>query len=81
MSDKKVGTDVGTVDVKIPATLYKKVKKRIEGTDFKSVSDYVTYVLREVLTDAEDGTAKEPYFSKKDEKKIKDRLRSLGYID
>ena len=81
MGNRKMGTNVGTTEVSIPTTLYTKVQKRIEGTDFKSVSDYVSYVLREVLVDADDSTAKEPYYSKKDEEKIKDRLRSLGYLD
>jgi Arc/MetJ-type ribon-helix-helix transcriptional regulator len=81
MKNKKMATDVGTIDVRIPATLYKKVQKRIEGTDFKDASDYVSYVLREVLTEADESTAKEQHFSKRDEEKIKDRLRSLGYLD
>jgi Arc/MetJ-type ribon-helix-helix transcriptional regulator len=72
--DKKYTT------VSIPRPLYEKIKKQIEGTGFTSVSDYVTYVLREVLASIEEED-KEDVFSKEEEEKIKARLRALGYID
>ncbi len=40
--------------VSIPTALAAKIKGRIEGTGFTSVSDYVTYVLREVLASLEE---------------------------
>jgi Arc/MetJ-type ribon-helix-helix transcriptional regulator len=64
--------------VSIPTPLFKKVEERIEGTGFTSVSGYVTYVLREVVSEEEEGT--EP-FTKEDEERVKERLRALGYID
>ncbi len=64
--------------VSIPTTLFKKIERRIEGTGFTSVSSYVTYVLREIL--AEDENGKEP-FSKEDEERVKERLRALGYLE
>ena len=64
--------------VSIPAPLFKKVEERIKGTGFTSVSGYVTYVLREVVTEEEDEA--EP-FSKEDEERVKERLRALGYLD
>ena len=45
MSESKYTT------VSIPTQLFEKLKKRIEKTDFTSVSDYVTYVLRELVSD------------------------------
>ncbi len=66
--------------VSIPVPLYEKIKKRIEGTGFKSVSDYVTFVLREVLASLEE-EEKEEAFSQEQEEKVKDRLRALGYLD
>jgi len=66
--------------VSIPTQLYEKIKKRIEGTGFTSVSDYVTYVLREVLASLEE-EEKEEAFSPEEEEKVKERLRALGYID
>ncbi len=65
--------------IAIPTPLAEKIKKRIEGTGFNSLSSYVTYVLREVISgmeeDADEG------FSKEDEERVKDRLRALGYLD
>ncbi len=66
--------------VSIPVQLYEKIKERIEGTGFTSVSDYVTYVLREVLASLEE-EEKEEVFSKEEEEKVKERLRALGYLD
>ncbi|AGK61896.1 hypothetical protein Asulf_01930 [Archaeoglobus sulfaticallidus PM70-1] len=66
--------------VSIPKPLYDKIKSRIEGTGFTSVSDYVTYVLREVLASLEEED-KEEVFSEEEEEKVKERLRALGYLD
>jgi len=65
--------------VSIPKPLYDKIKARIEGTGFTSVSDYVTYVLREVLASLEE--EEEEVFSEEEEEKVKERLRALGYLD
>lgn len=62
--------------VSIPTPLFKKVEERIKETGFTSVSSYVTYVLREIVAEEEE----EP-FTKEDEKRVKARLRALGYID
>ena len=71
--DKKFTT------VSIPTPLADKIKKRIEGTGFTSLSSYVTYVLREVISNMEEET--DEAFSKEDEEKVKERLRALGYLD
>jgi Arc/MetJ-type ribon-helix-helix transcriptional regulator len=63
----------------IPTSLAEKIKKRIEGTEFTSLSSYVTYVLREVISEIEDDRTEA--FSKEDEERVKERLRSLGYLD
>jgi len=65
--------------VSIPKTLYNRIKRLIRNTGFKSVSDYVTYVLREVVAMHEAESYEEP-FTKEDLEEIKRRLRSLGYI-
>ncbi len=65
--------------VSIPAPLFKKIEERIRDTGFTSVSSYVTYVLREII--AEETQEEEEPFSEEDEKRVKDRLRALGYID
>jgi len=64
--------------VSIPTPLFAKIEARIKGTGFTSVSSYVTYVLREVVSEEEEEA--EP-FSKEDEERVKERLRALGYLD
>ena len=65
--------------ISIPTPLADKIKKRIEGTGFHSLSSYVTYVLREVISNIDE--EEEEAFTKEDEEKVKDRLRALGYLD
>lgn len=75
----------GYSTISIPKPLADKIKKRCEGTGFNSLSGYVTYVLRQVISNIEDKekTTKQPQeaFSQDEERKVKERLRSLGYLD
>ena len=66
--------------ISIPTPLADKIKKRIEGTGFTSLSSYVTYILREVLSGMNEEEDEEA-FTKEDEERVKDRLRALGYLD
>lgn len=66
--------------ISIPTPLAEKIKKRIEGTGFNSLSSYVTYVLREVISSTSE-EEHEDAFTKEDEEKVKERLRALGYLD
>jgi Arc/MetJ-type ribon-helix-helix transcriptional regulator len=75
MSDEKKYTTVS-----IPVQLAEKIEKRIKNTGFNSVSSYVTYVLREILSSLEE-EKKEEVFTKEEEEKVKERLRALGYLD
>jgi len=72
--DKKYTT------ISIPTPLAEKIKKQIEGTGFNSLSSYVTYVLRQLVSSTERDEHRNG-FTKEDEEKIKERLRNLGYID
>jgi Arc/MetJ-type ribon-helix-helix transcriptional regulator len=67
--------------VSIPKPLAEKVKERMKGTGFSSVSAYVTYVLRQVLSSIEQEEREKQAFTKEEEEKVKQRLRDLGYID
>jgi Arc/MetJ-type ribon-helix-helix transcriptional regulator len=78
MAEEKENKKFTTIS--IPFQLAEKIKKRIEGTGFHSLSSYVTYVLREVISGIENEEEEEA-FSKEDEEKVKDRLRALGYLD
>jgi len=80
MSDK--------VTLKIPRQLYDKLKAIIDETGYSSVTEFVVYVLRDLVSSEE--------FAVKEEKKnkneiaelteeevmaIKKRLRNLGYME
>ncbi|MBY8989931.1 MAG: CopG family transcriptional regulator [Candidatus Lokiarchaeota archaeon] len=67
--------------VSIPKPLAKKIKERMKGTGFASVSSYVTYILRQVLSSIEEEERSKQAFTKEEEEKVKSRLRDLGYID
>lgn len=66
------------IPVSIPASLFDKIKERVAGTEFSSVSEYITFVLRQVLAEAESDQSP---FTKEEREKIKERLRALGYLD
>jgi len=68
-----------TASIQIPNSLFKKLEEKIKGTSFVSVSNYVTFLLREIMAETEQ-RHKEP-FSKEEEEKVTDRLRALGYIE
>ena len=65
--------------VSIPVTLYERIKKIIEGTGFTSVSQFVTYVLREVVASYEAQQGEEP-FTEEEKREILEKLRRLGYL-
>ncbi len=64
--------------ITIPTSLYKKIEEKIKGTEFSSVSSYVTKILREKLSEEEKSAE---VFTPEEEEKIKARLKALGYID
>jgi Arc/MetJ-type ribon-helix-helix transcriptional regulator len=74
----KEKSDVEFENVAIPKSIVDKIKKRIEQTDFDSVSSYISYVLEEVLSEDDE---EEAVFSKEDEERVKERLKALGYMD
>ncbi len=65
------------VSITIPKELYERAKRYVEesGGSFGSVEELVEFVLREVLSEEEEYT-----LTPEEEEKIKERLRSLGYI-
>ena len=67
--------------VEIKKEIEKALQKRVESTDeFKSVEEYVNYVLKQVVEKLE-GEQEESTYSEEDEKKVKERLKALGYLD
>jgi|TARA_B100001971_G_C18007844_1_gene440767 Arc/MetJ-type ribon-helix-helix transcriptional regulator len=62
------------IAIPVPAPLVRKIENRIKGTNFKSVSNYLEYLLTEILAD-EAGEETE------DLNTAKDDLKEMGYID
>ncbi|MCI4357832.1 MAG: CopG family transcriptional regulator [Thermoplasmata archaeon] len=60
----------------IPEEVAADIERRIQGSGFASVDAFVGYVLARLLERPSDVP-----FSEEDEQRIRDRLRSLGYID
>lgn len=66
------------VTIKIPKVLYNRIKEAIEDTGFSSVTDFIVYVLRDVISEKTDEPA--PSLSRDEIEAIKRRLKSLGYL-
>lgn len=66
----------GVRTVRIPEETAKKLELRLKGSAFDSVDAFVAFVLGR-LVEEEGG----PGFTEEDERVLKERLRSLGYID
>jgi hypothetical protein len=66
------------VTIKIPRALYNSLKKMIDGTGFNSVTDFIIYLLRDIVSSGkiEQDTA----LSQKEIEAIRKRLKSLGYL-
>ena len=60
--------------ITIPTPLFDKLKEKIKSTGFSSVSDYVTYILRETVTEIELRKA-----GKDKTESVIEKLRALGY--
>ncbi|MFW9821475.1 MAG: CopG family transcriptional regulator [Candidatus Thorarchaeota archaeon] len=79
MSEEEHKVEYTTVS--IPKPLAEKIRERMKGTGFSSVSSYVIYILRQVLSSIESEERSKQAFTREEEEKVKQRLRDLGYID
>jgi len=79
LTEKKAGmTMEKRKTIEVPEALYDRIGARIRGTEFASVSDYVTRVIRERL--AVEENQKPQGYTKEEEEKVKARLKALGYL-
>lgn len=67
------------VTIKIPRPLYEKLGAAIEGAGYDSVTDFVVYVLRDIVSTHAQADPEKPY-SQQELEAVKERLRSLGYL-
>ena len=66
------------VTIKIPKLLYNRISEIIEETGFSSVTDFIVYVLRDVIAMRSDESTKN--LNQKEIASIRQRLKSLGYL-
>jgi Arc/MetJ-type ribon-helix-helix transcriptional regulator len=66
------------VTVKIPRPLYRKIQHVVEGSGFNSPTDFIVYVLRDVMGEAEERSG--ATFSKDEIEDLKRKLKKLGYL-
>ena len=78
------------VTVKIPRPLYRKIQAVVEGSGFNSPTDFIVYVLRDLMGVTEDhGKAgakaehtleRTPEYTKEELEELKRKLKNLGYL-
>lgn len=66
------------VTIKIPRPLYRKVEQVVEGSGFNSPTDFIVYVLRDLMGDAETRASNELGAAELDA--LKQKLKKLGYL-
>ncbi len=66
------------VTVKIPRPLYRKIQQVVEGSGFNSPTDFIVYVLRDLMGEAEASQAAE--FNQDELEDVKRKLKNLGYL-
>jgi hypothetical protein len=70
-------TSGGERTIRIPEEVAHDLERRIAGSGFATVDAFVSFVLSRLL----EQPAGDSPFSEEEERQIKERLRSLGYID
>lgn len=63
--------------ISISKQLSDKLKEKLKGTPFHTVSSYITFVMRLILLESENS---KDAITKKDEENVKTKLKKLGYI-
>jgi Arc/MetJ-type ribon-helix-helix transcriptional regulator len=76
----KADSDITTIH--LPKELADRIRRRLKESDFKSMDDYVAYVLGQILDEIEGAKSPktEEVFSKKEQGDVEEHLRSLGYM-
>lgn len=66
------------VTVKIPRPLYRKIQQVVDGSGFNSPTDFIVYVLRDLMGEADE--THKPEFNPDELEEIKRKLKNLGYL-
>jgi hypothetical protein len=71
----------GDVTLKIPRPLYERLSQVIEGTGFRSVTEFCVFVLRDLVSEHELPPGPGDQLAPHEVELVRQRLRSLGYLD
>jgi hypothetical protein len=75
-----MGSSEETTSIDLPERIVSRVEDRLPRTQFDTPTEYMTYVMEEVLYHVEKETEDDD-FEPVDEDEVKDRLKSLGYLN
>lgn len=75
-----MGIQENTQSLELPKRIVERVENRIPRTEWDTPEEYITFVLEEVLYRVEQETDDEE-FEPVDEEEVKERLKSLGYLN
>ena len=67
------------VTLKIPRPLYERLRQLIAGTGFRSVTEFATYVLRDLASHPR-GPHENGEMTEAELEQARQRLRELGYL-
>lgn len=65
------------VTVKIPRPLYRQIQQVVEGSGFSSPTDFIVFVLRDLMGEAQQH---ENEFTQDELEDVKRKLKNLGYL-
>ncbi len=66
------------VTVKIPRPLYRKIQQVVEESGFNSPTDFIVYVLRDLMGEADEAAKID--FTQEELDDVKRKLKNLGYL-
>ncbi|MGB0951871.1 MAG: ribbon-helix-helix domain-containing protein [Planctomycetota bacterium] len=66
------------VTVKIPRPLYRRIQQVIENSGFSSPTDFIVFVLRDLVSEVE--TKGDQEYSPEELQVIRQKLKNLGYL-
>jgi len=66
------------VTVKIPRPLYRKIQQVVDGSGFNSPTDFIVYVLRDLMGEAD--ASHQAEFNQDELDDVKRKLKNLGYL-
>ena len=66
------------VTIKIPRPLYERLGKLIEESGYNSVTDFIVYILRDIVS--VHGRVEAGVYSEGELEQVKEHLRRLGYL-